>query len=83
MPMVYHMDKTKCMYIDGPEDKQVMVTSPLSLRRDSFITPDLRIFSVVLMLNFAFLPQKLMVSHIQGFYSLCLAFVVFCQRFGS
>ena len=25
MPMVYPVDKTKCIYIDGPEDKQVMV----------------------------------------------------------
>ena len=37
-------------------------------------------FSVALMLNFAFLPRKLMVSHGQGLCSLCLAFVVFCQH---
>ena len=43
----------------------------------------LRIFSVVLTLNFAFLPRKLMVSHVQGFCSLCLAFVVFRQHFHS
>jgi hypothetical protein len=42
-----------------------------------------RIFSVVLTLNFAFLPRNLMVSHIQGFCSLCPAFVVFCQHFCS
>ena len=58
-------------------------TSPLSLRRDSFITLDIKDFFSVLMLNFAFLPWKLMVSHSQGFCSLCLAFVVFCQRFCS
>ena len=38
------------------------------------------IFSVALTQNFAFLPQKLMVSHSQGFCSLCPVFVVFCQR---
>ena len=38
-------------------------------------------FSVALTLNFAFLPRKLMVSHGQGFCSLCPAFVVFCQHF--
>ena len=40
-------------------------------------------FSVALTLNFAFLPRKLMVSHGQGFCSLCPAFVVFCQHFCS
>ena len=34
------------------------------------------IFSVALTQNFAFLPRKLMVSHGQGFCSLCPAFVV-------
>ena len=57
------------------------VKSPLSLRRDSFISPDIEDFFSVLTLNFAFLPQKLMVSHSQGFCSLCPAFVVFCQHF--
>ena len=41
------------------------LTSPLSLRRDSFITPDIEDFFSVLTLNFAFLPRKLMVSHTQ------------------
>ena len=59
------------------------ITSPLSLRRDSFITPDIKDFFSVLTLNFAFLPRKLMVSHGQGFCSLCPAFVVFCQHFCS
>ena len=58
-----------------------LVTSPLSLRRDSFITPDIEDFFSVLMLNFAFLPRKLMVSHSQGFYSLCPAFVVETTKF--
>jgi hypothetical protein len=43
------------------------ITSPLSLRRDSFITLDLKEFFGILTLNFAFFPRKLMVSHIQGF----------------
>ncbi|EDQ98755.1 uncharacterized protein LACBIDRAFT_296782 [Laccaria bicolor S238N-H82] len=42
-------------------------TSPLSLRRDSFITLDIKEFFSVLTLNFAFFPRKLMVSHVQGF----------------
>ena len=57
--------------------------SPLCLRRDLFITLDLNNFFSALTLNFAFLPQKLMVSHTQGFCSLCPAFVVFCQQFCS
>ena len=40
-------------------------------------------FSAALTLNFAFLPRKLMVSHSQGFSSLCPAFVAFCQHFCS
>ena len=40
-------------------------TSPLSLQRDSFITPDLDDFFSALTLNLAFLPRKLMVSHTQ------------------
>jgi hypothetical protein len=47
----------------------LFVTSPLSLQRDSFITSDLKDFSVPLTLNFAFLPWKLIVSHSQGFSS--------------
>ena len=42
--------------------------SPLSLQReDSFITLDLNEIFSVLAQNFAFLPQKLIVSHGQGF----------------
>ena len=44
-----------------------LITSPLSLQRDSFITLDLKKFFSVLTLNFAFFPWKLMVSHIQVF----------------
>ena len=41
------------------------------------------IFSVALRQNFAFLPRRLMVSHSQGFCSLCPVFVVFCQHICS
>ena len=44
---------------------RTLVTSPLSLQRDSFITPDLDDFFSALTLNLAFLPRKLMVSHTQ------------------
>ena len=46
-------------------DKRFQITSPLSLRRDSFITLDLDDFFSALTLNLAFLPRKLMVSHTQ------------------
>ena len=63
--------------------RKLNIMSPLSLQRELFITPDLNNFFSVLTLNFAFLPQKLMISHSQGFCSLCPAFVLFCQRFCS
>ena len=67
----------------GALKQSLLVTSPLSLRRDLFITPDIKDFFSVLTLNFAFLPRKLMVSHSQGFCSLCPPFVVFCRNFCS
>ena len=65
------------------------ITIPLSLtqrtrNKETCLLPWISItFSVALTLNFAFLPWKLMVSHGQGFCSLCPAFVVFCQHFCS
>ena len=91
---VFHLRKVQPHSYDplciGITSLVVRIHVPISILRVLWVYEETRLlpwismtFSVALMLNFAFLPRKLMASHGQGFCSLCPAFVVFCQHFCS